>query len=340
MATTDAELRLLQAARQGDQDAYTGLLEPHRAGLYAHCYRLLGSVQDAEDAMQDTMLRAWRGLPRFDGRGPLRAWLYRIATNASLTLLRRRPRRVLPVDYGPPAGPGQSPDHLDEPIWLEPFPDRELNLADGRAGPDARYEQRESLELAFVAALQLIPARQRAVLILRDVVGFSAREVAETLDMTVASVNSALQRAHKAVDERVPEESQQTTLSALGDERLSRLVQDYADALERADVNAIVGMLTADPSWSMPPAAAWYRGLDSIVEFLTNHALTVRWQHVRTWANGQAAVGCYRWSEEAGQYQAMVLDVLTLRGDRIESVTAFIKPEIFPSFGLPEALPA
>lgn len=340
MATTKAELQLLEAARRGDEDAYSGLLEPHRAALFAHCYRMLGSVQDAEDAMQDTMLRAWRGIAGFDGHGPIRAWLYRIATNASLTLLRRRSRRVLPIDYGPPAGPGDRPDRLDERIWLEPIPDRDLGLEDGLAGPDARYEQRESLELAFVAALQLIPARQRAVLILRDVVGFSAREVAEALEMTVASVNSLLQRAHRAVDERVPEESQQATLAALGDERLARLVRNYVDALERADVDAMLGLLTADPTWSMPPAPAWYRGRESVAEFLTAFPFTVRWKHQRTWANGQVAVGCYGWRERGQRYEAMVLDVLTVRGDRIDAVTAFIRPEIFASFGLPATLPA
>src|SRR3954468_16296540 len=188
--------RLLEAAVAGDERAYAELIEPHRTALRAHCYRMLGSIQDAEDAVQETLLRAWRNLASFQGRSSLRSWLYTIATNVCLRAIERRPRRVLPIDYGPPGDPHQ---RLGEPLvestWIEPYPDENLGLEDGLAGPEARYEQRESIELAFIAALQHLPANQRAVLILREVLGFSAREVAETLDTTVASANSALQRA-------------------------------------------------------------------------------------------------------------------------------------------------
>src|SRR5436853_5045013 len=209
---------LLQAARDGDEDAFRRLVEPRRGELQAHCYRMLGSVHDAEDALQEALLRAWRGLSRFEGRSSLRSWLYRIATNTSLDAIQKRPKRVLPIDYGPAADPHMGPgEPVIESVWVEPYPDEKLGLEDGFAAPEARYEQRESVELAFVAALQNLPANQRAVLILREVLGFSAREVAETLETTVPAVNSALQRARKTVDERLPEQSQQATLRSLGD---------------------------------------------------------------------------------------------------------------------------
>src|SRR5687768_4396501 len=192
---------LLRAARAGDEGAYGQLVQRHRSELQAHCYRMLGSVYDAEDALQEALLRAWRGMSRFEGRSSVRSWLYKIATNTCLDAIGRRPKRVLPVDYGPSADPHDGPgEPLVESVWVEPYPDERLGLEDGLAGPEARYERRESVELAFIAALQHLPARQRAVLILRDVLGFSAREVAATLETTPTGVDSALQRAHKAVD--------------------------------------------------------------------------------------------------------------------------------------------
>jgi RNA polymerase sigma-70 factor, ECF subfamily len=211
------EQELLDAVRGGDEDAFRRLIEPHRAELHAHCYRMLGSLHDAEDAFQETALRAWRALPRFGGPRLVRPWLYRIATNVCLDALGRRPKRLLPIDRGSPASPDDDPGEPSaESVWLEPYPDREVGLGDGYAAPEARYEQREAVELAFIAALQHLPAKQRAVLILRDVLGFSAREVAKTLETTLASVNGALQRARKTVDERVPAPSQQATLRSLG----------------------------------------------------------------------------------------------------------------------------
>src|SRR5919198_1622821 len=208
------EQEQLEAARRGDEEAYRRLVEPHRGELHAHCYRMLGSLHDAEDALQETLLRAWRGLPDFGERSSLRTWLYRIATNVSLDAIARRPKRVLPVDYGPMATPtaGEPGPPLAESVWIEPYPDEALGTAEGYASPEARYEQREAVELAFIAALQLLPGTQRAVLILREVLGFSAREVSESLDTSVASVNSALQRARKTVEQRLPERSQQATL--------------------------------------------------------------------------------------------------------------------------------
>src|SRR5687767_2140105 len=230
--TTEREL--LEAACRGDGDAFRRLVEPHRAALHAHCYRMLGSLHDAEDAVQDTLLRGWRGLSGYQGRSSLRTWLHRIATNVCLDVIARRPKRVLPIDYAPAAPPGgEAEGPLHQVGWIEPYPDGELGVPDGRAGPDARYEQREAVELAFVAALQHLPALQRAALISRDVLGFSTREAAESLDTTEASVKSALQRARKTVAERLPERSQQATLRELGDERIRDLVQRFTDAFER-----------------------------------------------------------------------------------------------------------
>src|SRR6266480_2901813 len=195
---TSGERELLEAARGGDEDAFGRLVEPHRGELHAHCYRMLGSVHDAEDALQEALLRAWRGIARFEGRSSLRSWLYTIATNTCLDAIERRPKRVLPIDYAPAADPHDGPgEPLVESVWVEPYPDERLGLEDGLAGPEARYEQREAVELAFIAAVQHLPARQRAVLILREVLGYSALEVAGMLDTTTASVNSALQRARK-----------------------------------------------------------------------------------------------------------------------------------------------
>jgi RNA polymerase sigma-70 factor (ECF subfamily) len=328
---------------------------------------MLGSVHDAEDALQEALLRAWRGLAGFEGRSSLRSWLYTIATNTCLNLIERRPKRVLPLDYGPAVDPH---DGLGLPpveaTWVEPYPDEGLGLEDGFAGPEARYELRESVELAFVAALQHLPANQRAVLILREVLGFSARETAESLETTVASVNSALQRARKTIDEGLPDQSQQATLRALGDDRVREVVEGYMDAMQRGDVEAVVGMLAEDAAWSMPPLAAWFRGHAALRGFLVLGPLSGdwRWRHLPARASGQAAVGSYCWYEHDRSYRPFALDVLTLDSSRIKEVTSFITrstlsrdthfyerwPEqamdsstvvaAFERFGLPGELPA
>src|SRR3954471_10936379 len=241
------EAALLDTARAGDEAAFARLIEPYRGQLHAHCYRMLGSVHDAEDALQEVSLRAWRGLERFEGRSSLKSWLYTIATNTCLNQIERRPKRVLPVDYAGAADPHGGPGApVVESVWVEPYPDDLIGVEDELAGPEARYEQRESVELAFIAALQLLPANQRAVLIFREVLGFSAQETAETLDPSVASVNSALQRARATIEKKLPEQSQQETLRSLGDEKLREIVEQYADAWERNDVDTVVGMLTED----------------------------------------------------------------------------------------------
>jgi RNA polymerase sigma-70 factor (ECF subfamily) len=310
---------------------FTARVEPHRRELLAHLYRMLGSAHDAEDALQETLLRAWRGLERFEGRSSLRSWLYRIATNVALTAIDRRGRLALLLEDAPadPAAPLGEP--LADRPWLEPFPDDAL-------GPAASVEQREGVELAFVAALQHLPPNQRAALLLRDVLGLSAREVAEALETTVASVNSALQHARSHVDERVPDQSQQETLRELGDERLREIVERYTSALERGDVDAMVELLAEDVTWAMPPWAEWYRGLDDVRVFLADKPMTQQWRHVRAHANGQLAVGCYMRGED-GEYRPYVIDVIELRGDRIAAVTGFfMDASRFAAFGLPPVM--
>jgi len=329
-ASPAASQALLERARRGDEGAFTQLVEAHRRELHAHCYRMLGSVHDADDALQDALLRAWRGLGRFEGRSSVRSWLYKIATNASLDMIARRPKRVLPMDHVPPTDPHAGPAEplgapLIESVWVEPYPDETLGVEDGYAAPEATYEQRESVELAFIAAMQHLSPNQRAALLMRDVLGFSAQEVADSLDSTTQSVNSALQRARKTVEERLPEQTQQATLRALGDERMRAIVEAYMDAMRRGDVPAVVGMLAEDAEWSMPPIASWFRG-PQLQGFLETGPLSGewRWKHVPTRVNGQLAIGSYAWKDDENAYVGFALDVLTIEGERIAAVTSFI----------------
>jgi RNA polymerase sigma-70 factor, ECF subfamily len=311
---------LLGAAQRGDEYAWRELVEPLRPELHAHCYRMLGSVDDADDALQDTLLRAWRALPGFEGRGSLRAWLYRIATNSSIKLIQRRPQRVMPLDHGAASDPREGPgEPRAELPWLEPYPEP----------PDASYEQREGVELAFVAALQHLPPRQRAVLILRDVLGFSASEVGELLQAAPDAVYSILQRAHRAVNERLPERSQQETLRSLGDERLKRLAERFVAAWEDADVDAIMALLADDATIAMPPRPSWFRGREAIRTFLAGWPLAQghSWRLVSTRANGQLAFVTYGTPADAGE-PAHALQVLTLTPEgAIQDITAFLDPD-------------
>jgi RNA polymerase sigma-70 factor, ECF subfamily len=318
---------ILDAARAGDEAAFEQLLEPYRRELHAHCYRMLGSLHDTEEAMQEALLRVWRGLDRFQGRSSLRSWLYRIATNTCLDVIARRKRRLLPEEYGPKADPRQPPgEPVAEQVWIEPYPDEMLEIEDGYASPDASYEEREAVELAFIAAMQHLPPRQRAVLILREVLGFSAKEVGETLETSVPSVNSALQRARRIVEERLPDRSQQVTLRSLGDARMKQIVEEYMEAMGKGDVQRVVSMLAEDVAWSMPPLASWYGGLGEVEVFLRTKPLSGewRWRHRPATANGQLAVGTYTWVEGPNTHVPFSLDVLTLDADRIKEVTAFV----------------
>jgi RNA polymerase sigma-70 factor, ECF subfamily len=333
--SADADRRLLARARGGDEEAFRSLIEPHRSALHAHCYRMLGSVHDAEDALQDALVRAWRSLDRFEAGRPMRPWLYRIATNACLDVLAKRPRRVLPLDRSPPSEPSAGPGRqLSELEWLEPYADR--SLGDGYAAPEARYEQRESVELAFIAALQHLPARQRAVLIMREVLGFSAREVAQSLDSTAASVNSALQRARRTMDERLPDRSQQQTLRSLGDDPLRAAVQRYVEAWESRNIDAIRAVLVEDATFAMPPHPNWFLGREAVIEFITSVPhLPLR--HALTTANGQPAVAWYM--PARNRFEPASLEVLAFEGDRVRAITAFAQPD-FERFGLPPTQPS
>ncbi|WP_327583363.1 sigma-70 family RNA polymerase sigma factor [Nonomuraea sp. NBC_00507] len=329
-ATQDRDLG---RAREGDDAAFDRLIAPLRRELHAHCYRMLGSAHDADDALQDALVRAWRGLARFEGRSSLRSWLYTVATRTCLDLVETRGRRALPVDLGPAADRTVADNAPRTDVaWLGPYPD---------TGPAARYEEREAVELAFVAALQHLPGNQRAALLLFEVLGFSVAEIAAMMRTTTTSVNSALARARRMVAERVPSPSQQQTLRTLGDTHTREIVAGYAAALERGDADALVALLTEDVTWSMPPMPHWYRGLAAVTDFAVRVPLTScgSWRHLPTHANGQPAAASYLWDDAAGAHMAWSINVLTLRGERVSEITSFIGREHFPLFGLPVSLP-
>jgi RNA polymerase sigma-70 factor (ECF subfamily) len=330
----------LVRARDGDDAAFARLVEPLRRELHAHCYRILGSAHDADDALQDALLRAWRGLPRFEGRSSLRSWLYTVVTRTCLDSLDARGKRALPVDLGPSSDRAVIDDApLSDTAWLGPYPD--AGLAGGPAAPAARYEQREAVELAFVAALQHLPGNQRAALLLFEVLGFAAAEIATMMETSVASVNSALQRARRIFAERVPARSQQQTLRTLDDSRLREIVARYSTALEHGDADALVALLTEDVTWSMPPLPHWYHGIEAVTDFAVRVPLSScgSWRHIPTSANGQPAVGSFLWSDDAGAHVGWSIHVLTLRGERISDLTSFIGAEHLARFGLPASVP-
>jgi RNA polymerase sigma-70 factor (ECF subfamily) len=321
------EQALLSSARRGDERAYEKLIEGHRAELHAHCYRMLASVHDADDAVQEALIRAWKGLDKFESRSSVRTWLFKIATNSSFDVLKKRSRRELPLGYGRRAGAGDSPgDALLNVAWIEPYPDQLLESSD--LSPEARYEAHENLELAFIAAIQHVPPRQRAVLILREVLDYSAKEVAQLLDTSVAAVNSALQRARATLAHRLPARSQQLELRLLGSERVRDIARRYAAAIDAGDIDTLISMLSEDATWEMPPHPVWYRGRAAIRQFHLDFVSGERWRHAATTANGQLAIGCYTFHAARDCYVASVLDVLTLRDGQITAVTAFITPEI------------
>ena len=330
---------MTELATKQQEERFHELIEPHRAAMHAHCYRMLGSVHDADDALQEAFVRAWRGLPRFEGRSAPRSWLYRIVTNACLDLLARRPRRVLPIDYGPPSDPTEAGRQLDGSTWIEPYPDAQHLEREGPRAPDARYEEREAIELSFVAALQYLPPKQRCALILRDVLGFSARESAAALDTTTASINSALQRARQTVEQRLPERSQQATVRLLGDSQVQEVVDRFVTAFEAGDVDTILGLLAEDATFDMPPYERWCSGREAIAKsWLMPGGPPPRLRYVKTSANAQPAVATYLIDAEERFYTPIALDVLTLGAHGISGVTAFRTPEIFRRFGLPDRL--
>jgi RNA polymerase sigma-70 factor (TIGR02960 family) len=329
----------LARAQAGDQQAFRELTDPYRRELQLHCYRILGSVQDAEDALQETLVAAWRGLDRFEGRASLRAWLYRIATNRCLNALRDAGRRPPPAPV-PPFQPPE-PTRCGEPTWLQPYPDALLEgIADPSPGPAARYQAREAIELAFVAGLQRLPPRQRSVLVLRDVLGFGTAEVAAMLDSSEASVKAALQRARATLEERRPAvDRQRTPLPRSARER--ELSRRFADAFQADDVDGLVSLLTADAWLTMPPAPHQYQGAAAIASFLRTSAAWRdgrRFRLVPTRANTQPAFGCYLGDAAAPVARAAGLIVLTLGGERIAAITRFLDDAVLRPFGLPETL--
>ena len=334
--------RGLARARAGDEAAFRELTDPYRRELHVHCYRILGSFQDAEDVMQETMLAAWRGLHSFEERASLRAWLYRIATNRCLNALRdggRRPeahRTVLPLSFEPP-----EPTRLGEPLWLEPYPDALLEgVADVAAGPEARNETKEAVALAFVTGLQRMAPRQRAVLVLRDVLGFGGAEVAEMLDSTEASVNSALQRARATLDARAPADRARAPLPGSARER--ELVARFAEAFEHDDVDGVIALLTDDAWVTMPPEPYEYQGTAAIARFLRDRVAARAGRRVRlvpTRANGQPAFGHYIEDAHAPVGRFSGLLVVSFQGERISALTRFGDSGVLGRFGLPRTLP-
>ena len=330
---------LITRARSGDGEAFRELTEPYRRELQVLCYRMLGSFQDAEDALQDTMLAAWQSLGGFEGRASIRTWLYRIATNRCLNALRsakRRPAKEWDIpEFEPP-----EPTRLGDVVWLQPFPDALLEGAiDVPLGPEARYEQTEAISLAFVTALQVLPPRQLAVLILRDVLGFHANEVADMLESTVESVNSALKRARASLQRRLPPTGEREPPPAPNSPAEQALVAKFVHAYESGDLDALVALLTDDISLSMPPFSLEYEGRDVVGRF---HASIFRsgrtYDLVPTRANGQPAFGLYLRAPTGVRHGTGIL-VLTLTGERICAFTRFDN-SVLPWFGLPRSLPS
>jgi RNA polymerase sigma-70 factor (TIGR02960 family) len=327
--------QVLARARSGDPDAFAELVEPFRAELQLHCYRILGSAADAEDALQETLMAAWRGLGQFEGRSQVRAWLYRIATTRSLNVLRGSRTQAVPEA----AAHLPEPTRLGEPLWLEPYPDMLLSdLPDSAPGPEARYEAREAISLAFLAAVQHLPPAQRAALIIRDVLGFRAAEAAGILECSVDAVNGLLKRARAAIARELPAgEREQPPLPGSAAER--HLVARFTDAYERGDTKAIITLLTDDITLTMPPLPFLYQGQHSVADFFTAVCATHRFRLIPTRANGQPAFGCYLCDPTAPVARAHGLMVLTLSGEQITDITRFLDNSILPRFGLPRTLP-
>jgi RNA polymerase sigma-70 factor (TIGR02960 family) len=329
---------LITRARAGDNDAFEALTQPYRRELQLHCYRMLGSFQDAEDAMQDTLLSAWQGLTRFQERASLRTWLYRIATNRCLNARRAASRRKA-KEWDVPGVEPPEPTRLGEVPWLQPYPDSQLDgLTDPSPGPDARYEQTESISLAFVTALQLLPPRQLAALVLRDVLGFHADEVAEMLDSTVESVNSALKRARAALETKLPPGADRRPPPASDSPAEDAIVAKFVAAYESSDLDSLIALLTDDVFISMPPLPFEYEGREPAARFFASIFDSGRkFRLLPTRANGQPAVGAYV-RDSSGTSHGVGLFVLELAGDEISAMTRF-ENTVLPWFGLPRSLP-
>ena len=331
---------LIGRVKTGDEHAFRQLIGPYQGELKLHCYRILGSAQDAEDALQETLLAAWRGLADFEGRSSIRTWLYRVATTCCLKALRSASRRP-PMNWPPPGVQPPEPSSVGEVIWLQPYPDILLEgLADTSPGPEAKYEATEAISLAFITALQALPLRQRAALILRDVLGFSTSQVADILDSSEDSAASALKRARATMRHRFPPSTTRQPPPPPGSPEERDLVDRFTRAYQDGDVAAIVALLTEDISATMPPLAVEYHGRDLVARFLASTGLRPgrRSRLIPTRANGQPAFGLYVQDPQAGISHAAGLLVLTLTGDKVCGMTGF-DTSVPPLFGLPRTLP-
>ena len=307
------------------------LVEQHRRALHAHCYRMLASLHDADDALQETLLRAWKGLDGFDGRSSMRTWLYTIATNVSLRAMERRQRQLLPIDTGPSSMVSTATWERVE-VWPDPYPTA------GSDGPEDTALRSETLGLAFVAATQLLPPSQRAVLILREVHGYSARETAAMLEMSTPAVNSSLQRARRTLAEHAGPSDQ--TVDQLDPAQRAELMRQYIEAWQAGDLQGVLELLTDDATFQMPPLATWFDGRAAIADFLPTGPLREKWRMVPTEANGQPAFGCYAWNPAAQIFEAHSLDVLSTTRGQVNGITSFLLPRILGRFGLPKRLDA
>jgi RNA polymerase sigma-70 factor (ECF subfamily) len=345
----EEEAKRLLAARKGNAEQFSELTEPYRRELQVHCYRILGSLHEAEDMVQETMLKAWKRLDTYEGRASFRAWLYKIATNTCLDYLdRQRGQRFLPMDLVDSSNPGQQiAPPPPEMSWLEPFPEEWLRDKSA-ADPEVHYTDSESISLSFLTALQVLPPRQRAVLILRDVLDFSASETADVLEITVSSANSALHRARTTLAERYQRRELDRSTTSSTDARVQSLLDQFVRAWEAADVEGLVALLKADAILAMPPSPSWYQGSESIRMFAATTVFadegmfggtsSGRWRLVPTRANARPAFAIYQ-RTEANDYQAFGIHVLEYEADRITQIISFIDPALPPRFGLPATLP-
>jgi RNA polymerase sigma-70 factor (ECF subfamily) len=330
----------LALARAGNASAFDRLVAPYRRMVGAHCYRMLGSPQDADDALQETMIAAWKGLAGFEGRSSFKTWLYQIATNACLRAISRRPKRILSQDYAPAlTDAAELGQPVMDPIWVEPLLDDDV-LSDVAvdAEPQALLQRRQNVALAFIAALQHLPGTQRAVLLLRDVLEYSAAEAAEVLETSVASVNSALQRAQKAVRERLPTVSQAAEQASLGDAALRDLLSAFVAAWEARNVDALVSLLAEDAQFTMPPLPAWFDGRDAVAKFIAHRLLATPWRLVPLWGNGQPGFACYLLMPGEAEYRLGAVNLVSVREGRVAAVNSFLDPALHARLGLPSLL--
>jgi RNA polymerase sigma-70 factor (TIGR02960 family) len=340
LETLPADQQWLPQARAGDAGAFDRLVAPYRRRLHTHCYRMLGSPHDADDALQETLLAAWRGMGSFEGRSAFGTWLHQISTHACLRLIAKRPRRIQSPEHGPAF---DTTDDLGQmvtgPVWLEPFPDDEAPWQGGSHEDPAEWlARREHVELAYIAALQRLPGAQRAVLLLRQVLGYSAAETAEMLGTTVSAANSALQRAQKTMKDKLPTVSQAAELRSTGEQGLDQLLRDFVNAWESRNVEALVRLFTEDVRFTMPPLPAWFDGLAFVEKFIAERVFATPWRLVPMWANGQPGFACHMKAEGDDTFRLGAILLLNLRAGRVAGLHSFLDPALHRRFGLAEAM--